>query len=923
MKQSKFFEAFMKQQKKEKKYVSPSNKKGFFFCLKNDDQGVFIKCVGSNLKEKKVNPESCPGHLKRVVELYNNIKAKNRLIVDWNNPHSNIYLDQYPELLEQLPLVDNLIDGNGKAVYCGQTEFPIVLNIIENDEFLICNTVISDSKIDRLISEKYVLTGNRLLATLPLGPGYKSLLELNTTIKSDELGSYLSIVCSNFDNIKIEYNGYKTNVLGVVELSPSLIIDSIDESGFLTINTTFSYNDLISPEFYFKFRPSKVVIPNKLDQILEIYDLRLPDIDVLDSLVKNLFYIEKEYDLNESFNIEENGVIINGDMAHILFNSELKFILDNFSIYGEKFLKKNRLKKSKVNLELLLTSAIDYLQGSASLQVYGESIPLYQGISIFDKKGYIPLKDGSRGVIDRNYIDKIRKVIREGKTGVELSFFDLPYIENELEASVKGDNYLSKLKKYKSNLDDIEVPAINLSGLNGKLRPYQEEGVKWLMNLHQIGISGCLSDDMGLGKTVQVLTLLLQVLNNETKPTLIILPKSLIFNWVKEIEKFTPSLNYSIYYGGSRNISEISGNKIIFTTYHTLRNDIEKIKPIEFFYTILDEIQHIKNHTSKLARACFLIKSEYRLGISGTPVENSLSDLYSISRFLNPTLFGSFKKFKEEWSGPITTEDSPIVSNLLRSKIKPIFLRRLKECVLDDLPQKTEQVLYVDMEEKQKSYYEVTRKDYHDKIRLKIREEGLDKSQITIIRAFMELRQIATIPEIKSQGVLNSPKQELLLEQVIETIDGGHKVLIFSNFLGAIKGIDKGLKSEGINCRVITGATQNREKIVEEFQEDDSVMALIMTLKTGGVGLNLTAASYVYIFDPWWNLSSENQAIDRTYRIGQKNSVFCYRLIARGTIEEKILELHEKKRALFDNLFTASASGNGQFTTDDIDYLLG
>ncbi len=923
MEQSKFFEAFMKQQKSPVYKSKSRADRQFFFALFNDDKGVYVKTVSRTLKDKKVNIDHFSGNLKDALEVYNGVKAKTKLIVDWNNPYSHIYLEHYPGLLDVLITVDNLIDEKGNPIYSGNMNQPVILSITDRDNFLDCYVTLCDSKIDRFITDRYAVIGNRILSTLPVGPGFKSIIELNTTIKSSEIDQFLSITLSNFSNITIKYNNFEVVRAGECELNPSLVIESIDESGFLTINTTFSYNQYITPEFFSNYKPTKLAILNRTNSTIECFDLTLPQVDVLDSLIKMLYYIEAKYELRDSFNIEENGLIIHTDLAQLMFNSELKNILDNFTLFGEKFLTKNRLKKSSANLELLLSSAIDYLQGSASLRIYGEDIPLYQAISTFQDRGYIPLKDNIKGIIDSSYIDRIKKVIREGKDGVEVSFFDLPYIENELECKIKGNEYVEKLISYKNSKNDYNT-ILDLSGFHGTLRPYQTDGVNWLLNLHNIGVSGCLSDDMGLGKTVQTLTFLLQILKDSTDwPILIVMPKSLIFNWIKEIEKFTPILDIYTYYGDKRDISFIKDKKIILTTYHTLRNDIEELKQIKFYYAILDEIQNIKNHTSGLAKACFLINSSYRLGISGTPVENSLGDLYSISRFLNPSLFGSFKRFKDEWSGPITSDDSEIVTSILRSKISPLFLRRLKEDVLDDLPPKTEQVLYVDMSEKQKSYYETVRKDYHDKIRLKIREEGMDKSRLTIIKAFMELRQIATIPEYKSDGLLESPKKEFIMEQLLETVAGGHKVLVFSNFLSAIKGLGESLKSEGIGYRTITGATNKRERVVEEFMDDAEVKVLIMTLKTGGVGLNLTAASYVYIMDPWWNLASENQAIDRTHRIGQKNSVFCYRFISRGTIEEKILELQDKKKALFENLFSKTTDGTTGLTGPDIDYLLG
>ncbi|MGL1890155.1 MAG: DEAD/DEAH box helicase [Spirochaetaceae bacterium] len=904
--------------------VKTKSDKQFFFALFSDDFGVYVKTVNRGLKDKKVNPDYFSGTLRDAAVLFNLKKTETKLIVDWNNPYSHIYLDRHPDLLEILTKVDNLINQDGKAIYSGSMDNPVVLNIIDSVDVLLCSVTLCDNQISRVISDRYSLVGNRILSTLPLGAGYKSLLDLNSTILKSEVNQFLSIVYSNFINIELKYSGFKIERTGECELLPSLIIENVDDSGFMTINTSFSFKDLITPEFYHSYRPSKLLFTNYDNRTITISELTLPEIDVLDSLIKMLYYIEVKYELTDSFNIEENGVIVHPDMAHVMFSSELKSILDNFSLFGEKFLKKNRLKKSKPNLELLLSSAVDFLQGSAHLKIYGESLPLYQAVSTFNKKGYIPLKDGDKGIIDKSYIDKIKKVIREGKNGIEVSFFDLPYIENELEAGVKGAEFVEKILNYKKTKDQLDNIQLDLSGLNGTLRPYQEDGVKWMKNLHSVGVAGCLSDDMGLGKTVQTITFLLQVFKSKPKePTLIVMPKSLIFNWINEFKKFAPELIVGVYYGGARDMHTFNKNQIILTTYHTLRNDIDKIKEITFFYTILDELQNIKNHTSGLAKACFLLKSNFRLGMSGTPIENSLGDLFSICRYLNPTLFGSFRRFKDEWSGPITSEDSEIVTNILRSKIKPLFLRRIKEDVLDDLPAKSEQVLYVDMSEKQKSYYETVRKDYHDKICLQIRDEGIDKSQLTIIKAFMELRQIATIPEVKSKGSIISPKKELILEQLLETVEGGHKVLVFSNFLAAIKGLSDSLVESGVGHRVITGATNKREKIVEEFMDDPEVKVLIMTLKTGGVGLNLTVASYVYIMDPWWNLASENQAIDRTHRIGQKNAVFCYRFIARGTIEEKILDLHSRKKELFDNLFSKNKKVTTGFDSEDIDYLLG
>ncbi len=921
MERSKFFDAFIKQTKQEQTRVKNRNGKEFYFLINKDSKGFYVKTVNKNLKKVKIDSFKYTGYLKTLIDLYNSKISELKTVVEWDNPGFNIYLDRSQDIMDLLVLQNNLIDNNGNPLYISNATHRITLSIDNYENYFNCIICVNNRKVDQIISDKYILHENRIYSVETLGSEFKRLPELNASIKKDELLAYLSVVMSNFINIDIKYMGYKLKESGECELLPSLIIESIDQFGYMILKTTYSYGNTITPDFFRKYGPTKLVTLNEEQNYLEIYDLILPETDVFENLLKFLMFIEREYLLKDSFNITEDSILINPDMANLLFTSEIKEFLNNFSIFGDKILKKYKLRKTEPNLELLFTSRIDYLEGSADLILGDDRIPLFQAIKSFDEKGFIPLVNGTKGIINKKYIDTVRKVIHLGKNGVEVSFFDLPFIQEELKGSIKGSSFKDNLERYRNSR--IEENKLSLKGFKGELRPYQKDGVQWLLNLHKIGISGCLADDMGLGKTVQTIAFILQVLeerNNE--PILIVLPKTLLFNWEKEINKFSNLKSYT-YYGNSRNFDNFNNCDIVLTTYHTLRNDIEGFREKQFFYTILDEIQNIKNHKSQMAKSCFMIKSRYKIGISGTPVENSLSDLYSVSRFLNPTLFGTYKNFRDKWSGPIASEDSEIITSILKSKISPLFLRRLKEDVLADLPPKSEQVIYIDMSDEQKSLYESVRKDYHNKIRLQIRDKGIDMSQFTIIKAFMELRQIASIPELKSNGILDSPKMEYCIEHLMETLSYGHKVVIFSNFLGVIKGIGKSLDELNIGYRVITGATNRREEVVEEFSENKDVKVLIMTLKTGGVGLNLTVASYVYIFDPWWNIASENQAIDRTHRIGQQKPVFCYRFISRGSIEEKILELQSRKRELFDNLFTISRDSISSFTSQDIDYLLG
>lgn len=911
-----FFETFRKPSHSEFPVKKKKENRNFFFILLFDDRGAYVKTVNSSLKDKKVVSDNYSGSLRAVVELYNEKKIKSRLIVDWQNPYSRLYLTDHQDLADLLIGAENLVDRDGRRIYFRDTRQPVVLQGNLSEGVLNFKATLCENEIDRVLNESYILSGNKIFSTNSLGKNFRSLPDLNTSIMPDEITTFLSIVYSHFTSVEVRYNSLSIKRKGSFELQPALIIESVDDSGFVTLTTSYCYSKLLTPEFYRDYSPTSLAWFSGEGEIT-ISSLIIPEHDSGDRLVQLLMYIEQDYGVKEGFHIDTEGVVLSHELAAILFSRELKSVIDNFDLFGEKFLKKNRLKKATPNLELLLTTSIDYLQGNAFLTFSGEELPLYQAISHYQSKGYIPLKDGSKGVPDPSFIRKIQKVIRQGKEGIEVSFFDLPYICQELEGKISGEEFKERIHSYLYNKpSDISVEN---TFIEGELREYQKEGLQWMLNLHKVGISGCLADDMGLGKTVQALSFFMQVKGESEKPSLLVLPKSLIFNWIKEIEKFTPDLDYHVYYGNRRDKHQIGSHSLTLTTYHTLRNDSEALQDYEFHYIILDEIQHIKNHKSLISKAICLLKSDYRLGISGTPVENSLSDLYGISRFLNPTLFGSYRSFKEQWSGPAWDERVEI----LKRKIQPLFLRRLKEEVLTELPDKTEQVLYIDMSEKQKQYYEKVRKEYHDVIRLKIEKEGMDKSRFIIIKAFMELRQIATIPGHRTRGLLTSSKEEVLIEHIRETLANGHKALIFSNFLYAVKSFSSLLEKESIGHRVITGATDKRDKAVEDFMDDPEVKVMIMTLKTGGVGLNLTAASYVYILDPWWNPASENQAIDRTHRIGQKNPVFCYRLIARDSIEERILDLHSRKSELFEKLFSPEERDGVALSREDIDYLLG
>ena len=442
--------------------------------------------------------------------------------------------------------------------------------------------------------------------------------------------------------------------------------------------------------------------------------------------------------------------------------------------------------------------------------------------------------------------------------------------------------------------------------------------------LYDNKFGGCLADDMGLGKTVQAITLLSYIYPKSKTPSLIVMPRSLLNNWEKELDKFNPNLSYYRYHGTERSPKELRKHNMILTTYAIVRNDIEKLKEVTFDTIILDESQNIKNMDSKISKAVMLLEGKHKFALSGTPIENSLSELYSLFRFINAGMFSTTKSFKQDYAVPIQTENNEDVARVLRAKISPFLLRRLKSDVLTELPAKQEQVIYVDMDDSHKKFYEQKR-DYYKKILdTQIATHGINQSKFVILQAFNELRQIASAPELKSEkSDIVSSKVEQLFEMLEDIVANGHKVLIFANFLGSLDLIASKAESMGIEYLMMTGSTRDRESLVEKFQNDKKHSLFLMTLKVGGVGLNLTKADYVFIFDPWWNKSAENQAIDRVHRIGQKNRVFAYKMITKGTIEEKILELQMQKQDMTDMVISGDEGGLKQLTSTDLDYILG
>jgi non-specific serine/threonine protein kinase len=419
------------------------------------------------------------------------------------------------------------------------------------------------------------------------------------------------------------------------------------------------------------------------------------------------------------------------------------------------------------------------------------------------------------------------------------------------------------------------------------------------------GTGGILADDMGLGKTVQVIAALCDfyVNKNELRPSLIVLPTSLLHNWKHELERFAPHLKFLIHHGLEReaiNATAPPVRTIIITSYAILRNEIETLSQILFGYAILDESQAIKNPLSQAAVSAYALSASHRLALTGTPIENNLMDLWSQFAFVSPGILGSQQFFKKEFVEPLqNAKRGPEAIDLLGRMTAPFYLRRTKEKVLPDLPPLEERVLYVDMGTAQRALYNVTRDKFRDHILGTIKTKGINKSQIYIIEGMLRLRQIACDPRLYlPNSKIHSAKLELLVDKLREDVVENHKALVFSQFTTLLDYCGKALDAEKIPFAYLDGSTRDRGKVIEEFTSQSDKRLFLISLKAGGTGLNLTSADYVFHLDPWWNPAVEAQATGRAHRIGQNKAVQSIKLVASDTIEEKILLLQDKKRQL-------------------------
>lgn len=598
-----------------------------------------------------------------------------------------------------------------------------------------------------------------------------------------------------------------------------------------------------------------------------------------------------------------------------------------FEVLGEEKLVRFKVNRSSANFGVNISSESDWFDLEVTLSFDGIDVSLEElKRALQAQKKFVKLRDGSIARLPQKLIEKLNYMLNFGRVnGDTLRFANhhMTFIDRLLaEADSKQMDALTKEKLQRlDKFDEIKDYPLP-SNFKGELRDYQKAGYDWMNFLKEYSFGGILADDMGLGKTIQALALLRNEINEKPKkPNLIVAPTSIIFNWIREIERFTPDIKYLVHYGTrrSRDIRRIRKFPLILTTYGHVRRDINMLKEIEFNYAILDESQDIKNPMSETSKAVRLLNAKNRLALTGTPVENNTMDLWSQFAFVNPGLLGEQSFFKENFMRPIEKEQNMEVAESLRRLIFPFILRRTKEDVAKELPPKVEDIVYSPMHEMQQKLYDKWRTAYRDSILEEIESKGLNKSKFKVLEGLTRLRQIACHPELVDPKYMEGAgKFDALMEMIEEIVSENHKVLIFSQFVKMLHIIRRKLEEMDIPYSYLDGSTKDRQAAVDRFQNDEKVPIFLISLKAGGTGLNLTAADYVIHYDPWWNPAVEMQATDRAYRIGQTRKVFAYKLISKDSVEEKIVKLQDKKRNLVKTLITTEETFFKSLTKDDI-----
>ncbi len=675
---------------------------------------------------------------------------------------------------------------------------------------------------------------------------------------------------------------------------------------------------------YFSSNKDIVLIDNNV-----IYDIHR-DMEIEDEVVEKLNKMGVV--THESLDEFE----IDCDLIDFIMNNLPEIVQSGIEVFGEDKLFNFKVVKNKPKMNIKVTQSTDWFGIKGDVKFGQDSVNIQDVLdAIFKNKRFVELSDGKNAVIPKEWINNLKAYagfIDFEKSGTKLSKNHIAIINDIIKLS-NNVNMSDKVQKTISNFNNFDkIKSVKLSkNINAKLRDYQKSGYDWLCFLRDFGFNGILADDMGLGKTLQTLSLLQKMKDENVKnPFLVVVPTSLVFNWKSEIEKFTPNMKVYVHHGTNRKTNKekfnelTQKNDLIITTYGVLRNDLKLFSGIEFEYIVLDEAHLIKNPLSISAKTVYSLKGKNKLAISGTPIQNNLTELWSLFNFLNPGYLGGYEFFKENFVSLIEKNEDKTINDSLKKLINPFLLRRTKKVIADELPEKSEMILKSSFSASEREIYDNWRDYYKNEINTNIKEKGINKSKIKILEGLMKLRQICLHPKlIDSQYTGSSAKFDLLMMEIEKVLSEGHKVLIFSSFVKMLSIVKNEFEEKGIKYFYLDGQTKNRENVVSKFQESSEAHPFLISIKAGGLGLNLTGADYVFIIDPWWNPAVEMQAMDRAHRIGQKNKVFVYKIITENTIEEKILKLQDSKKKLVKDLIVEENSLVKNINVQDIKEIFG
>lgn len=776
---------------------------------------------------------------------------------------------------------------------------------IEGKSYELDQLVLVHQYFIRLKDELYLITRPDFLRVISFFKKQSNRLILHKT-KYPEFQKLILIQLEG--SIKVDYTYLKAATPDQLEekgfdLENEQLIYLSESEDFILLTPVMRYGNLEIPVL----SKRQIQAQDKLGNVFTLHRDEDAELQFISNLLRQHPYFYDQ-ETNDSFYLHRKRFLEEGWFLDAFEEWRNKGI----HILGFNQLKNNKLNEHKAQINIEVLSGTDWFETKVKVKFGKQQVALkHLHKSIRNKHKFVTLDDGSQGILPHEWIQKFTDYFNAGEVTDEailtpkIKFATLTdlYEDALLDGEVKNE-----LQRYHQQFEgtdvirEVEVPA----ALKASLRPYQREGLNWLNFLDDFNFGACLADDMGLGKTIQILAFILSQREKVSHNTnLVVVPASLIFNWKAEVEKFAPSITVKTIYGNERikTTDDFDQFEMVITSYGTLLSDIRFLKDYRFNYIFLDESQNIKNPESQRYKAVRLLKSRNKVVMTGTPIENNTFDLYGQLSFACPGLFGSKQQFADLYSTPIDQFKDKKRAEELQKKIKPFLMRRTKEQVAKELPDKTEIVLYCEMGVEQREVYEANKKEIQDFVLGKTEDE-LPKSSMHVLKSITMLRQICNSAALLSDGksyVQASSKIEVLIEQ-IENKARNHKILVFSQFVTMLDLIKKELEKRNIRYEYLTGQTRKREDPVKSFQENADIPVFLISLKAGGTGLNLTQADYVYLVDPWWNPAVENQAIDRAYRIGQQKNVMAVRLICPDTIEEKIMKLQASKKDLVKNL---------------------